>query len=70
MAFERIEVRSPETPKLVEPFCDFLQRLRPDPIETPLRIDGRLNEPRVPEHPEMLRHTWLRHAKPPFDLPY
>lgn len=70
VAFESINVSRPEAAKLSQPGIDFLKRLRPQMIETALRVHRGLYEASVAEHAEVLGHGGLRHAKPALDFPY
>src|SRR6516162_9172642 len=59
MGFQRVEPRRPQPPVGLEPFVDRPQRLGPDPVDPPLRVDSRLDQPRVAQHPEVLGHRRL-----------
>src|SRR5262249_3898289 len=54
---------APELPEALQPDVDLLQRCRPHRVEPPraVRPDG--DEPRLPEHPQVLRHGGWRHAE-------
>jgi len=68
VAFERIDVSGPEPTERSQPGFDLLQRLRFQPVETALRVDGRFHDPGFPQHPQMLRHRRLRHPKLTLDV--
>ncbi len=61
-------MKLPEAPERGQPGIDFLQGLGPEPVETPLSIDGGFDESGVAQNAEMLRDGWLRHAQAALDL--
>jgi hypothetical protein len=70
VALERIHVRRPQASKLSKPRLDFFQWLGLDPVETPLRIDARLDEARLPQYAQMLGNQRLRQMQLLFDVTY
>jgi hypothetical protein len=68
VAFERVDAGGPKAPEWSEPGLDLHERLSSDPVDAPLRVDSRLHEAGVSEHPEVLRDRRLRHPKFVFDV--
>ena len=68
VAFESIDVRGPEPPELSQPGVHLLKWFRFEPVETALCIHGRLHEPGLAQHAQVLGNGRLRHAKLPLDL--
>ncbi len=68
VALERVDVRAPEAAERREPTRRPRGRLRADPVDPPLRLDPRLDEPRVPQHPQVLRHRGLRQVQALLEL--
>src|SRR5690606_3356101 len=60
---ERVEPLVPEPAEVVEPAIDLAERRSVDGIEPAgaLGTDG--GEPALAQHPEMLRHGWLRDSE-------
>lgn len=61
-----IEVVEPTLPQFAvggEPLVDLPQRLRPEAIETSAGIDSYVDEPRVAQDAEVLRHGGLGHIQ-------
>ena len=68
MAFESIDVGGPKAPEGRKPGIDLPERLRPEPVETSLRVDSRLHEVGLTQHPQVLGHRGLRHPESALDL--
>lgn len=68
MLLERIDVFGPEPAKWGQPFVEFHQRLRTQPIKPPLCFDARLDEPGVAQHAQVFGDRRLRQAQLAFDL--
>ena len=68
MAFKRIHVRGPELTERRQPRVDFPERLRFQPVETTLRVHGRLHEAGVAQHSQVLRDGRLCHPKLTLDF--
>ena len=68
VAFERIDVRGPEPPELIQPGIDLLERLRPQPVEAALCIHRGFHEPGLAQHAQVLGHGRLRHPQLTLDL--
>jgi hypothetical protein len=62
VVFEAIEVRRPELAVRREPLVELCERFRPDAIQAALCIGARLDEARVLEDAEVLRHGRLAEA--------
>jgi hypothetical protein len=62
-------VRRPELTVGGEPLVELGERLRSDAVQAALRIRAGLNEPRVLEDAEVLRHCWLAEAELVDELP-
>ena len=54
MAFEGVEPTAPRGAVGRQPLVDFPQRLGPQPVHAALGVDPDVDEPRVPEHPQVL----------------
>ena len=48
--------RRPEAPERREPGVDLHERLGPDPVDAPLRVDARLDEAGLAQHAQVLGH--------------
>jgi DNA-binding transcriptional ArsR family regulator len=59
--FERIKPRRPVRSIRLQPRVELHQRLRAEPVQPPLSIPPDLHQPRVAQHSEVTRHTWLMH---------
>ena len=59
MFFQSIEMRRPELAVARQPRVEFEEGLGPDAVQPALSIGASLDQSRVPEHPEMLRHGRL-----------
>jgi len=68
MTLERIDVRRPEAPELSEPGINLHEGLRSDPVQTPLRIDSRLDESCLPQDPQVLGNRRLGQSKLLLDI--
>src|SRR5438045_7998349 len=64
MVFESVEVRRPELTIRSQPFVELHKRLGPDPVQPPLPLRPRLDEPGLLEHAQVLRDGRLAEAKP------
>jgi hypothetical protein len=62
VVFEAVEVRCPEPAVGRQPVVELRERLRPNPIEAPLGIRPRFDQPRVLEDAEMLGNGGLAEA--------
>ena len=63
MAFERVQALCPHRAVGREPRVDLTQRLRPDPVVTPLRVDPGLDQADFTQHPQVLRYRGLADPK-------
>lgn len=63
MTLERIQVVIPQSTKRREPSVELLQRLCPDAINAPLRVDSGFDKPGVAQHAQVLRDGGLRESK-------
>ena len=63
MTFELVQRPAPEPPVGREPFVDLFEGLEPKPVQAPLRLRPDIDQPRVPQYPEMLRHKRLAQAE-------
>ena len=68
VAFERIYVRGPEPAELSQPGIELLKWFRFQPVETALGVHCGFHETSLAQHPQVLGHGRLRHAKPALDL--
>lgn len=68
MALERIYMFGPDPSELDEPVIDFLEWLGLEPIDSALCVHGGFHEAGIAQHPQVLRHSRLRHPKLPLDL--
>ena len=68
VSFQGIDVGRPEAAEGRQPLLDFLKRLRLQPIQSSLGIDGGFDESRFAQHPQMFGDRRLRHAQPTLDL--
>jgi hypothetical protein len=64
VVFESVEVRRPELTIRSQPFIELRKRLGPDPVQPPLPLRARLDEPGLREHTQVLRDPRLAKAKP------
>jgi len=64
MPFQRIEVAVPEPAVRGQPGVDLRQRLRAQPVPPALGVLADLDQPRLAEHLEMLRHRRLGQGEP------
>ena len=69
VAFERIDAGRPESSERGEPGIHFHERFGPEPVDAALRVDPRLHEARLPQHPEVFRHRGLGHPELALELP-
>ena len=63
MGFEAVEVGRPERPVGLEPRVQFHERLGPDPVQAALAVGAHVDEPRVSQYPQVLRHSRLADAE-------
>ena len=68
MAFEKIDVRRPETTELSEPSVELLEWSGLQSVETALGIHCRFDEAGVAQDAEVLGDGRLRHAELTLDL--
>ncbi|HSS06476.1 MAG TPA: hypothetical protein VLK83_04980 [Rhodanobacteraceae bacterium] len=68
MPLEGVDVGGPEAAERSEPRVELHQRLRPNPVKTPLRINPRLDETRLAQHPQVLGNRRLRQSQALFDV--
>src|SRR5688500_7174226 len=68
VTLESVYASGPEPSELIEPVVHLEQGFRLESIESALRVHGGLHETSLPQHPQVFRHTWLRHAKSVLDL--
>ncbi len=61
-------MRRPESPELRQPLLHLLERLPPQPVQSPLRVHRGFHKPRLPQHPQMFRHRRLCHPQPTLNL--
>jgi hypothetical protein len=60
VTLKRVDVHRPEAAEWSEPSVYLHEWLGPDPIKTPLRIDARLHEAGLTQHPQMFGNRRLR----------
>ena len=49
----------PQGPVLAQPFIDLGERLGAKTVNPPLRLLADLDQPRLPQHPQMPRYPWV-----------
>src|SRR5438105_840789 len=59
MAFQRVDVGGPQAPEVREPFVDFLEWPRPDPVDATLGIHSGFDESGVAKDPKVLGNRGL-----------
>src|SRR4051812_22627405 len=64
VSLQGIDVLRPEATEGTEPGVELHERLRSQAIETPLRFDPRLHEPRLPQDAQVLGDGGLRQPEP------
>ena len=64
MPFEGVELAAPEAPVRLEPLVQLTERLGPEGVQAPLGVGPDLDQPRLPEDPQVLGHARLAEAKP------
>jgi hypothetical protein len=62
VAFEPVEAVAPQFPIRREPIINLAQLLRAQPIDSPLRIDARRDQPGFAQHAQVLRHRGLTYV--------
>ena len=68
VAFESIHVSGPEATELSQPHVHLLERFGFQPVKTALCVHRGFDETGLSQHPQVLGHSRLRHAKLTFDL--
>src|SRR5919197_1538082 len=68
MALEAIEGLAPEGAIRGQPVVNLAQRLRPQAVDTALRIDAHLDQARISQHAEVLGDRWLAQGQPVDEL--
>jgi hypothetical protein len=68
MPLERVQVGGPEPAELREPVVQLLQSLGLQSVEAALRVHGRVDEPSLAQHPQVLGDSGLWHAETGLDL--
>ena len=63
VSFQCIETVTPGGPVRRQPLIDLPQRLAPEPVQPSLGVGPDLDQPRLAQHPEMLRYRRLADAK-------
>lgn len=69
MLFEPVEAGAPERAVRVQPFIEVGKRLGADPVQAALSVDARVDQPRLPEHPQVLGDRRLAQAEAIDELP-
>lgn len=69
MIFQLVEVRGPQPAIGRQPAIELDQWLGPDAIEAALRVDARLDQSGLLQHPEVLGDGRLTDAEPVYELP-
>src|SRR4051812_2696571 len=59
LGLQGIQLVLPEPPELIDPAIGFLERLRIDGVQPPLRVHANRGEPGLPQDLQMLRHRGL-----------
>jgi hypothetical protein len=59
VALQPIEAMAPQRAIGRQPVVDLAQLLRPQPIDPPLRVDARVNEPGLTQHAQVFRDRRL-----------
>jgi len=63
VTLESVQAADPHGPVWLQPGIELAQRLRPNPINPPLRVDPRFNETALAQDAQMLRHSRLAHVQ-------
>ena len=68
VTLERVDVDRPEAAERSEPGVYLHEWLGPDPVKTPLRINARLHEACLAQHPQVFGNRGLRQSQLLFDI--
>src|SRR5262245_15874862 len=68
VAFESVKVGGPIAAEGSQPGVHLHERLRPEAVDAPLRVDARLDEAGLTKHTEVFGHRGLRHLELAFDF--
>src|SRR5689334_17615861 len=66
--FETVECAGPQFAVRREPLVDGAQRLRANAVDAPLRVGPRVDEPRLAQHPQVLRHRGLAERERVYEI--